>query len=201
MPDMPALPSNRTEVGLADRVAASEPRCGAVRLVCIDGPAGSGKTTLADALAAELGRRSIPHGLVHLDDLYEGWRQDLGAPLAARIEAWLLVPWRDGLPGRHPRYDWGLARYVEWVEVAADPVVILEGCGSASRAIRARASVVVWVEAEAAERLARGLDRDGPALKGAWHRWQAAEHQHFEDDGTRAAADVVVRDLTAASPA
>ena len=36
-----------TFAALADRVRTSAPRLGGTRLVCIDGPAGSGKTTFA----------------------------------------------------------------------------------------------------------------------------------------------------------
>lgn len=177
---------------LADAVTVAAPRCGSVRLVCIDGPAGSGKTTVAESLSVELLDRGAGCAVVHMDDLYEGWAQPLGAPLSARIEAWLLVPWRDGLPGRHPRYDWALHRYAEWIQVPAASVVILEGCGSAARAIRSVASLVVWVEAEPEVRLGRGLQRDGDALRDDWVRWQQSEQRHFDQDGTRAAADVLL---------
>ena len=59
----------------AERVAAvvavidsSEPRCGATRLIAIDGPSGAGKTTLARDVAAVLAAPTI-----HMDDLYPGW--------------------------------------------------------------------------------------------------------------------------------
>ncbi len=173
---------------LAARVLASEPRCGGTRLVCIDGPAGSGKTTLAAAVGQAVG--AVP--VVHMDDLYEGWEQSLGDQLAWRIDAWLLTPWEAGLAGRHPRYDWVQARFCDWIEVPAAPVVILEGCASATAGIRERASVVVWVEAPVALRLERGLDRDGDALEAQWRVWQRREATHFAADGTRAAADVRV---------
>jgi len=156
--------------------------------VCIDGPAGSGKTTLAESLAEALAGAPV----VHMDDLYEGWGQALGDPLAARVEAWLLVGWASGLPGIHPRFDWALGRYAEWVTVPVAPVVILEGCGSASARIREQASLVVWVEAPAGLRLQRGVERDGAALAPQWREWQAHEQAHFTTDGTRAAADSIV---------
>ncbi len=166
------------------------PRCGSTRVVCIDGPAGSGKTTLAGRLASAVGGAPV----VHLDDLYEGWHQDLGAPLASSLRRWLLDPWAQGRPGRFPRYDWAADAYgSEWTEVAAAPVAILEGCGSASRLVRSSATVVVWVQADPEVRLRRGLRRDGEAMAAQWPGWQRREARHFEADGTRAAADVVVR--------
>ncbi len=173
---------------------AAPPRCGPSRVVCIDGPAGSGKSTLADRLSRALGSAPV----VHTDDLYEGWRQDLGRPLAARVEAWLLVPWSAGLPGRHLAFDWVADRYREWVEVPPAPVLILEGCGSGSALIRRFASAVIWVEAPTPERMRRGLQRDGAAMEAQWRAWQAKEDAHFAEDATAAAAMVWVDGVTGA---
>jgi uridine kinase len=182
------VPTPQCVPELVTRVVEAAPRCGSTRLVCIDGPAGSGKTTLAESLSEVLGGAPV----VHMDDLYEGWDQALGDPLAARVEAWLLIGWEAGLPGMHPRFDWALGRYAEWVTVPAAPVVVLEGCGSGSARIRERASLVVWVEAPAELRLQRGVERDGAALAPQWREWQAHEQAHFTADGTRAASDVIV---------
>jgi uridine kinase len=173
---------------IADAIAAATPRCGATRLVCIDGPAGSGKTTLAEALARSVGGAPV----VHMDDLYEGWQQPLGQPMSHRVEAWLLLAWEAGLPGRHLRYDWACGRFDRWVTVPAAPVVILEGCGSAAAGIRDRAALVTWVQAAAAVRLRRGLHRDGRALEAQWRAWQVKEAAHFEADRTRDSADLIL---------
>lgn len=174
-------------------VTRSPARCGSARLVSVDGPAGSGKSTLALALAERL-RATV----VHMDDLYEGWEQQLGPPLAARVEAWLLLPWSVGLPGRHLRFDWAQERFVEWVEVPVAPTLVLEGCASGSAVLRRRASVLVWVDAPAGVRLDRGLRRDGQDLKPRWQAWQEHEAAHFAVDGTRAAAHALVDGTTGA---
>src|SRR5205085_5813827 len=70
--DRAALDRRRPVTGasfpaLADRLLAEPPLLGATRLVCVDGPAGSGKTTFADRLTEALGGAAA---LVHMDDLY-----------------------------------------------------------------------------------------------------------------------------------
>ena len=171
--------------GLAARVRSAAPRLGPVRLVCIDGPAGSGKTTLAARLAAELDAPTV-----HLDDLYEGWSGlDSVWP---RLEEQVLRPLAAGEAARWQRYDWELEAFAEWDELPVPPVLVLEGSGSAPRVLGSRAVLVVFVEAPWDIRLARGLDRDGVELTEEWHRWQALESRHFAQEHTRTRADVVI---------
>ncbi|NMR20560.1 AAA family ATPase [Cellulomonas fimi] len=174
---------------MLDRVAAEvlsrDPRLGPVRLVCVDGPAGSGKTTFAGLLAERLGAE-----VVHTDDLLDGWGDLEG--MWPRLEEWVLAPLAAGRPGRYRRYDWGIARFAEWHDVPAAPVLVLEGCGSARRAVAPSAALCVWVEADPAVRRARGLDRDGEAVLPHWADWTADEDRHFAAERTRERADVLV---------
>ena len=171
--------------GLVARVRSRAPRLGPVRLVCVDGPAGAGKTTLAARLADGLSASTI-----HLDDLYEGWSGlDSVWP---RLEEQVLGPLAAGRPSRWRRYDWDLAAFAEWHDLPVPEVLVLEGSGSAPRAIGTRASLVVFVEAPWELRLARGLERDGVELTKEWQRWQAHESRHFGEEHTRARADVLI---------
>ena len=188
---------------LAALVRASAPRLGVggaapTRLVLIDGPAGSGKTTLADRLAAELagghsgqpGHQGPPQ-VLHADDMYEGWG---GLPtLDEVLVAQVLAPLVRGDDGGFRRWDWAADARAEHVRVpAGQPLLIVEGVGVGMRLARAHASVMVWVEAPAPLRRARGLERDGDELRDEWDRWQRAEDAFLDGEGTRAAADVHV---------
>lgn len=172
---------------LAALVRAAPPGLGDVRLVVVDGPAGSGKTTVADRLAAALGDAPV----VSMDDLYDGWA-GLGDDVWRRLHAQVLQPLAAGRPGRYRRYDWHAGRFAEWHEVPVGPVLVVEGVGAAARAVEPLPSLRVWVEAPPELRLRRGIDRDGEALRAEWLAWVEREQAHFTADGTSERADVLV---------
>ena len=172
---------------LAERVRAAPPRLGATRLVCVDGPAGSGKTTFAGRLATALGPGAA---VLHMDDVYAGWTLD-GA--AARLTTGVLQPLAAGRPGSYHRYDWAAERFDDAAtEVPVPEVLVVEGCGSSPRSLDGWTTLRIWVEAPLQVRLARGLARDGDHLGEHWGRWQQAEAAEFAREGTRARADVRV---------
>lgn len=173
--------------GLARDLLTAAPRLGGTRLVCVDGPAGSGKTTFAAGLAAALGAAAE---VVHMDDLYAGWTLT-GA--VARLEAGVLRPLAEGRPGAYHRYDWAAGRFGPVpVPVTTAPVLVVEGCGSAPRRLDRWTTLRVWVEAPDGLRLARGLARDGEAMAAHWQRWLALEAVEFAAESTRARADLRV---------
>lgn len=172
---------------LAARVRADEPRLGRTRLVCIDGPAGSGKTTLAAGLAAALGDGVA---VMHMDDLYEGWTM---AGAAQRLAAGVLEPLAEGRAAAYRHYDWDAAAFLpDLVPVPVVDVLIVEGCGSAPRQFDPWTTLRIWVEAPRELRLARGIERDGAHLTHEWIRWQQLEAGVFEAEDTRARADLRV---------
>lgn len=166
---------------LADR----SPTLGTGRLVCLDGPAGSGKTTIATAL-----QEARPDArVVHMDDLYAGWD---GLP---RVEAQLdslLTPLTGGHPGRYRRWDWHVDEWAEDVVVDPGPLLVVEGVGSGSGVAAALATVLVWVEAPYDVRRRRALERDGDVFAPHWEAWAGAEDAHFAQHRTRERADLVV---------
>ena len=176
-------------MSIAARALSRPPRCGRVRVVVIDGPAGSGKSTTAAAVAASATELGAVVAVVHLDDLYEGW-SGLEGTLWPRLSAQVLEPLRRGLPGRFQRYDWVLGEFADWVDVPVPDLLVLEGCGSARRAVDDLAVLRVWVEAADDLRLERGLARDGVDAREHWLTWMAQEEDHFSREATRERADV-----------
>ncbi|MDR7255758.1 uridine kinase [Nocardioides sp. BE266] len=181
------MPSDPAQVAaeVAQQVLAAPPSLGPGRLVCVDGPAGSGKTTLADALADVVPGTQV----VHCDELLQGWR---GLPgLAATVEA-LLAPLARGEVGHWTRWDWLAGDWAESHPVTPGGLLVLEGVGCWSPAVADLVGCLVWVEAESSLRLARGIERDGEQMRHHWEQWRIDEDELFERLGTRRHADVVV---------
>jgi uridine kinase len=176
---------DQTYAALATRVLTARPRLGSVRLVAIDGFAGSGKSTFAARLAEALGAQ-----VVHTDDLLEGWGDVVS--FWPRLEEWILAPLRSGRAGRYRRYDWERGEFAEWHDVPVASALILEGVSSARAAIRPELSLSVWVDAPKDVRTARGIARDGEVMRSHWEDWQVAEEAHARNDRTADAVDLVV---------
>jgi hypothetical protein len=189
-----STPWERRVAGIAELLAWSthdkKPTLGSTRLVCIEGRAGSGKTTLGRALRDAAGQLGTSR-LLHMDDMYEGW-EGLDRDLTERIDRLLVEPLRHGRPGRYRRFDWALDRFAEWHDVDAVDTLVLEGVGSGSSAYDDAITLLVWVEAPAQLRLDRGVDRDSPAVLPRWRRWMEQEDALFASERTRDRADLLV---------
>ena len=186
-----------TAARLAAAALSGPARIGTGRLVCVDGPAGSGKTTLADALVGRLrGEQSVEVELLHMDDVYDGW-----AGLASgmtTVATSVVEPLRAGRAGRYRRFDWHRDAYAEEHVVPPVDVLVVEGVGSGSAAYASATSLLVWLAAPPVVRLERGVERDGEHLREQWLAWCEVEDAMFGRERTRERADVVVDGLTGA---
>ncbi|HET7325749.1 MAG TPA: 4-amino-4-deoxy-L-arabinose transferase [Nocardioidaceae bacterium] len=177
-----------THADLAARIASARPRLANTRLVLLDGPAGSGKTTLAAGLADELPDSVV----VHMDDLYRGWETDF-AEVHNRVRGQLVEPLAAGQPARYQRYDWDAGAFGDWVDVPVPGVLILEGVGSGARALDDVSSLLLWIEVSADMRVRRGVERDGEAVLPQWLAWMRHEAAEHARQATRERADIVLR--------
>ncbi len=189
---IPAPPDQQPDplaASIVDRVRATPARLGRTRLVAVDGPAGSGKTTLAASLDSEGQARGLDIAVVHLDDMYAGWATDFDE-LSTRVLSQLLTPLLHGTTASWQRYDWDAGRFDGWEPVAPPDVLVLDGCGSGALALAAYTSLLVWVEAPPEVRIERGVARDGEQVLPHWLAWMDHEREHFATNGTRERADV-----------
>jgi uridine kinase len=154
------------------------------RIIAIDGCGGAGKSTLA----AELGR-GLPAPIVHTDD-FASWESPLD--WSGRFTREVLEPAAHGDVVRFQRYDWNEQHLGDWIELEPAAELIIEGVGSSRLAFAGYVDLSIWVETSRAERLRRGLERDGNAMAAHWARWMAAEDAYVAAENPAGRADLTV---------
>ncbi|OKH98179.1 hypothetical protein A6A06_28655 [Streptomyces sp. CB02923] len=171
---------------LAGRLRALPPSCGPVRLIAVDGHAGSGKSTFARRLGAALGGAPV----VRLDDIAT---HDELFDWTERFRAEVLEPLSRGESARYRVYDWERREFAARRELAPAHAVIVEGVGAGRRAVRPYLACLLWMELTAGHSWERGRRRDGPELAAFWDDWIPAERAHFAADPSRPHAGLLVR--------
>jgi hypothetical protein len=167
-------------------LAAVDVRPGEVRVVGLDGWSGAGKSIMATRLAAEL-RAPV----IAMDDFVPGWD---GLDASVRLLAdWVLEPLAAGRPATWRLWDWSATRFgVSCTEPPA-PVMVVEGCGAGSAAVRGLLSYLIWVETGPAVRAARLQAReDWVGYADHAERWAAQERALRAGDDVAGAADLVI---------
>ena len=176
-----------------DLARSREPTLGRGLLVCVDGPAGSVKNTLAAEIASLTGAP-----VLHMDDMFEGWD---GLPRITDQLETLLRPLAGGRSGSYRRWDWPGNAWAETILVPPAPLLVLEGVGSGSASVAALITVLAWVEVPYDLRMARGLERGGIGVADNWRQWAVDEQDLFARERTRERADIVVDGRVGSLPA
>lgn len=163
-----------------------------MRLVAVDGPSGAGKTTVATRLGRELAEAGATVAVVPTDH-FATWADPVS--WWPRLVDGVLVPLREGRPGRYRRTDWstGIPRPGDEIDVPVPDVLLVEGMSAGRSSVRSWCTCLIWVDLPDADvRLDRAVARDGEDSRADLVAWQRFERGWFAVDGTRAAADVRV---------
>ena len=169
---------------IKDLLPTLAPKCGASVVITIDGPAGSGKTTLASELALDIENSYT----IHMDDLYEGWGSTL-TPLLTQKLSEILDGVKTNNQIRFKPFDWLENNCATEIELSAPKYLILEGVGSGQSKIRDFVSLSLWIEVLPDIGLERVIKRDGPEVAQFMPAFVLLQDAHFEKEATKKSAD------------
>jgi uridine kinase len=182
-------PREEHVAAVVSQALTADARCGDVVVVALDGPSGAGKTTLARGIELAL-EPTGPVAVVHMDHLYPGWEGLSQAP--GLLTQQVLEPLARGERATYRLWSWVRDEWSGTREVPPCRFLVVEGCGSSVGPAGPYAAVAVFVDADVALRMRRGIERDGEAYRPQWQRWADQESALFSADATRERADLVL---------
>ena len=159
-------------------------------IILIDGRAGSGKSTVADALQQQLFRdgESAPR-VIHMDNIFEGWEGlSLGSDYLVRF---ILNPLAKQETASWQDWSWVKNQRSSWREFSGGTPLIVEGCGSLSERSKEHADVSIWLEASEETRRERWLKRERHLDK--FDFWAAQELDFYAREKSKSLADLVIQ--------
>ena len=161
-------------------------KCGGAKLITIDGPAGSGKTTLAKSLSKLFNDCPV----IHMDEIYEGWQSALTTKTSQDLVDWIINPLLDQSNIIFNKYDWTLNQRVGQIVIENPKVLIIEGVGSSVIKVSKYACLKLWIEVSPEIGINRVLDRDGPDIQAQMENWQTQERNYFIENKTKENSDI-----------
>ena len=154
----------------------------------IDGVAGSGKTTLSSKLQLDTPASQV----VHMDDLYSGWKDPLSEGLTKRVIDEILNPFLKGNEVIYRKFNWHQNVFGESMKIAPTKTLFLEGVGAGQSAFRKMLSRIIWVEFDAESGFERVIARDGEVVKSQMLNFLKDQNKHFSAELTNKAADYTI---------
>ena len=179
---------------LQELLSAKEPKTGKVKFIAIDGHGGSGKSTVAKLIAAELGAE-----IIQTDD-FASWENPTNWwPLV--IECVFRPVMEGATKLNYPRSKWWPNHHPEpVVDQPVTPIIILEGVTALRKEFRPYVSLGLYVETPRDICMQRGIARDltndtgktKEEITNMWQKWAADEDDYLKRDDPKAYADIVV---------
>jgi hypothetical protein len=158
-------------------------------IVLIDGRAGSGKSTFAEALQQQLFRdgESAPR-VIHMDNIFEGWDGlSLGSDYMVRF---ILNPLSRRETASWQDWSWVKNQRSSWREFSGGTPLIVEGCGSLTERSKEHADICIWLEASEETRRERWIIRERHLDK--FDFWAAQELDFYAREKSQSLADLVI---------
>jgi uridine kinase len=159
-------------------------------IIAIDGPAGAGKTTLAHEIFLALSPK-MSVGVIHMDDLYDGWDNALGADLT-KVLRYVSEQHQQKKLAKINRYNWASSSFEDSEELPVTDVLILEGVGSGDMAIQDDLAALIWMDIDPEIGVKRVIHRDGTQVADEMRKWLGTQEKYFSQHSTREKADFVL---------
>lgn len=164
-------------------------------LIAVDGPCGSGKTTLAGLLS-----QTLDCPCVHMDDFHMPHARKTAQRLAQpggnsdreRLLTEVILPWRKDGTALYRPYDCQADALAEAVALPPSRMLVLEGSYSHHPDLATLTDIQVFIQVDRDEQLRRLTLRSGDRLQQFIDRWIPLEEQYFAAFGLPGSEAIII---------
>lgn len=159
-----------------------------ILLVSIDGPGGTGKTTLAQNIQLLDSSITVVH-MDHFDLPTNGqliggpWKKEIGADTDwRRLLSEVILPLREGMSSSYYPFDRETGRIGKREKIFPGGIVLIEGVFSMRKELFPSIDIAMWLTCSLDVRLRRALKRDGEKMRYRWEKdWIPMEERYVAE--------------------
>ena len=185
---------------VVDRIATLASRK-APLLVALDGGAGAGKTTFAEALADSLRASGLPVAMVKTDLFFRPVSERWAGPIEdmpigydldwERLRDEIITPLREGRSARAQLYDWATDGPGAWLDIEPSGVVIVDGVFALREELASLYDLRIWLRCPRSTRVRRLLSREDTP-QSEIDNWLPVEDRYVEVHKPEDCADLTI---------
>ena len=167
-------------------------------VISIDGPCGSGKSTIAEEL-----RKETSCNVLHMDDFYlpfanrdKNWMNMIAGHMDFnRLIAKVLRPYKEGRKTEYISYDCHSDKYLQEIDIDLNKPLIIEGSYSSHPCLNEYIDYKIFIDIDSKLQKERLTKRNPKVVDKFISMWIPFENNYFEALKIRDASDLVIKSI------
>lgn len=164
-------------------------------VISIDGPCGSGKTTLANVIEKELG-----YNILHMDDFYlpfqkrdKNWMNIIAGHMDfERLIENVLKPYKEKRKTNYISYDCHSDKYLQEIPIDLDKFLVIEGSYTSHPKLDQYVSLKIFIDIDKEKQVERLTKRNPSVVDKFLSMWVPFENNYFESLKIKENSDLIL---------
>ena len=167
-------------------------------IISIDGPCGSGKTTIASEIENEFG-----YNILHMDDFYlpfyerdKNWMNIVAGHMDfERLISNVIVPYKNKCKTKYISYDCHSDKFMQEISIDLNKVLIIEGSYSSHPKLNKYIDKKIFIDIDSKKQIERLGKRNPDTVDRFISMWVSFENKYFDSLKLRESCDIYIKSI------